>query len=40
MAQTLHPCKVGSGAEEELKAASPPALPRREGADSAVEGRL
>ena len=40
MAQALHPCKVGSGVKEELKAASPPALPRREGADSAVEGRL
>ena len=40
MAKTLHPCTICCGAEEELKAASPPALPRREGADSAVEGRL
>ena len=40
MAKALYSCKVSGGVEEELKAASPPALPRREGADSAVESRL
>ena len=39
MAQALYSCKVSGGVKEELKD-PPPALPRREGADSAVESRL